>query len=172
MDQSWYIISTKPGKERKAATALTRKGIESFCPFNKITNQDNKWQESRPLFSSCVFVHITESEIGKVKNTPYVDCILYYKSSYAVIMQQEIDVLKQAISSFVNITLKKTMVDSNGKITISDITMVNYGSLKITLPSMGYTLVAEKGRVKPERPLIMADFRKTFPINLMAFLTA
>ncbi|RYZ19047.1 MAG: antitermination protein NusG, partial [Chitinophagaceae bacterium] len=32
----WYAIYTKPRWEKKVAELLTRKGIENYCPLNKV----------------------------------------------------------------------------------------------------------------------------------------
>ena len=38
-DKKWYVLYSKPRWEKKVDAALIRKGIESWCPVNKIEKQ-------------------------------------------------------------------------------------------------------------------------------------
>ncbi len=54
----WYAIYTKPRWEKKVHHLLSEKGLEAYCPLNKVTR---KWSDrmktvEEPLFKSYVFV--------------------------------------------------------------------------------------------------------------------
>jgi transcription antitermination factor NusG len=58
----WYAIYTRPRWEKKVNGLLEAKGIESYCPLNRVRR---KWSDriktiEEPLFKSYVFVKIAE----------------------------------------------------------------------------------------------------------------
>lgn len=82
-DQSkkkWFALYTKPRWEKKIHAVLTRKGIESWCPIQKVQRQwsDRKKIIEDPLFKSYVFVHINEPERVKVLMTDGVLNFVHY----------------------------------------------------------------------------------------------
>ena len=58
----WYVVYTKPNWEKKVAELLEKKGIEQYCPLNKVQKQwhDRKKTVWEPLFKSYVFVRTDE----------------------------------------------------------------------------------------------------------------
>jgi transcription antitermination factor NusG len=65
VNTKWYAIYTRPRWEKKVNFLLQGKGIESYCPLNKVRR---KWSDriktiEEPLFKSYVFVKIDESSI-------------------------------------------------------------------------------------------------------------
>ena len=66
---SWYAVYTKPKWEKKVAELLARKGIEHYCPLNRVLKQwhdRKKWVEE-PLLTSYVFVYVTPAEQAEVR---------------------------------------------------------------------------------------------------------
>ena len=64
MSQKWYAVYTKPRWEKKVNSLLLQKGIEVYCPLNKVRR---KWSDriktiEEPLFKSYVFVKIKDEE--------------------------------------------------------------------------------------------------------------
>ena len=60
LEKKWYALYTKPRWEKKIDSVLIRKGVESWCPLQKIERQwsDRKKIIEDPLFKSYVFVRI------------------------------------------------------------------------------------------------------------------
>lgn len=102
MDQQkkWLAIYTRPRWEKKVDCVLIRKGIESWCPLQKVQRQwsDRKKIIEDPLFKSYVFVHIEESERLKVLMTDGVLNFVHYLGKPAVIRTEEIDLIKKYLS--------------------------------------------------------------------------
>ncbi len=180
MERNWYAVYTKPGKEKKVITAFTKKRIRNYFPENKIVNEHKGITEYSPLFRACIFVYVSQAEIAEVKKISYVINFLYFKSGYAVIKKQEINLIKQVTASCINITIKKTSVDITENLSITDIPLigyesdfmtVNYGTLKINLPSLGYTLIAEKRYINHQTLNNIPGFGKIISANLRALLT-
>ena len=85
--KNWFAIYTNPRWEKKVNTKLLNKGIESWCPVQKLQRQwsDRKKIIEDPLFKSYVFVHITEEEKIKVLNTEGVIQFVYFLKKPAII---------------------------------------------------------------------------------------
>jgi transcription antitermination factor NusG len=73
----WYVIYTRPRWEKKVYGLLLEKGVESYCPLNKVQKKWSdrlKWVEE-PLFKSYVFVKVNGEEMPKVR---LVDGVVNY----------------------------------------------------------------------------------------------
>jgi transcription antitermination factor NusG len=159
MDKKWYLVCTKPQREKKLAATLTKKKIENFCPLNRIEKKErSKLRISfEPLFSSYVFVFMTEAEMNTVRNIDSVINFIYWLGSPVMFKEDEIETMRSITTQFSNISLSKTRVEVTGRIEAvreyhrnnsiqTDTITVIKDSYKLLLPSMGYTLVAEKER--------------------------
>ncbi|MCW3086900.1 MAG: UpxY family transcription antiterminator [Sediminibacterium sp.] len=99
-EKKWYAIYTKPRWEKKIDTVLIRKGVESWCPLQKIERQwsDRKKIIDDPLFKSYVFVRIDETERSKVLMTDGVLNFVHYLGKPAVIKDAEVDTIKKYLA--------------------------------------------------------------------------
>lgn len=100
VEKKWYALYTKPRWEKKIDAALVRKGIESWCPLQKVERQwsDRKKVIEDPLFKSYVFVHIDDTERSKVLMTDGVLNFVYYLGKPAVIKNEEVDLIKKYLA--------------------------------------------------------------------------
>ncbi len=100
LEKKWYALYTKPRWEKKIDTVLVRKGIESWCPLQKIERQwsDRKKIIEDPLFKSYVFVRIDDTERTKVLMTDGVLNFVYYLGKPAVIKDVEVDLIKKYLA--------------------------------------------------------------------------
>lgn len=97
-EKKWFVIYTKPRWEKKVNTALLKKGIDVWCPVQKVQKQwsDRKKIIEETLFKSYVFVNINYiTERTKVAMTDGVLNFVYYLGKPAVIKNEEIDVIKR-----------------------------------------------------------------------------
>ena len=154
MQKNWYIIYTKPKSEKKVAALLTKKKIENFCPLNckSVVHFRRNKLVYEPLFSSYVFVNIEEREITLLKKIENVVSLVFWKGRPAVINHKEIEAIKGFVGDHQNIKLEKIQVNLNGDSIIDDdrsysidgkILMIKNKSIRVNLPSLGFTLVAE-----------------------------
>jgi len=91
-DKNWFAIYTKPRWEKKVDSILLRKGIESWCPVQKV---ERKWSDRRkviddPVFKSYVFVRITSEERLSVLQTEGVLNFVHFLGKPAVIKDEEV----------------------------------------------------------------------------------
>ena len=180
MTRNWYAVYTRPHKEKKVTYLLNKRGIESFCPViaASVKRGGDKKQAERPLFSSVVFVHILETEIKSLVSTPWVVTIAYWKSGPAVISDSEIDIVKKVTDIYADIKLEKTFVEMGGMARVIDspsmeynenTISVKYKSVKVSLPSLGFTITGE--RIKQKNEIIYPDagMFTSFPKRINAF---
>jgi transcription antitermination factor NusG len=164
--KKWYALYTRPRWEKKVADLLEKKKVEVYCPLNKVQKQwaDRKKIILEPLFTSYVFVHVTEQEHISIKQTDGVVNFVYWLNKPAVIRHEEIDTIKKFINEYDYVSVEKTQVNLNDRVRIingplmmweGNVVEIRTNTVKITLPSLGRTLVAEirKGNLETISPL-------------------
>lgn len=164
--KQWYAVYTRPRWEKKVADLLDKKKIEVYCPLNKVKKQwaDRKKVVFEPLFTSYVFVFVTPEEHLRIKQTDGVVNFVYWLSKPAVVRQEEIDTIKKFLEEYENVLLEKMAVELNDSVRIingplmmweGNVIEVRTNTVKITLPSLGHTLVAEikKDNLEKIRPI-------------------
>ncbi len=99
-EKKWYAVYTKPRWEKKIDTALIKKGVESWCPLQKVEKQwsDRKKIIEDPLFKSYVFVRIDDTERTKVLMTDGLLNFVYYLGKPAVIKNEEVEIIKRYLA--------------------------------------------------------------------------
>lgn len=123
--KKWYAIYTKPRWEKKIDSVLIRKGIESWCPLQKVERQwsDRKKIIEEPLFKSYVFVRIDDTERSKVLMTDGALNFVYYLGKPAVIKDEEVENIKLYLAEK---DAKITIISDEG-FSSGDLVKVNYG---------------------------------------------
>ena len=59
----WYAVYTKPRWEKKVASLLDVKGVENYCPVNKVVKQ---WSDrKKTLFTNPKFISLAVQNIEK-----------------------------------------------------------------------------------------------------------
>jgi transcription antitermination factor NusG len=149
----WFAIYTRPRWEKKVNGLLLQKGIESYCPLNKVRR---KWSDriktiEEPLFKSYVFVKIAEEDRSKVRMTNGVVNFVYWNGKPAVIKEKEIQTIRRFLDEYENVEVMKMefepedrvrviagpMMDQEGKIL-----EVKNKTVKLCIDSLGYMLIA------------------------------
>ena len=158
MTRNWYAVYTRPERGKKIASSLTRKGIRNYFPESYIVSDNANKRKSykEALFCSHVFVYISEIEMEFVKNIPGVVNFLYWHKKPSIINAEEIEAIKQLTSFYFNIRLEKSPVNLMDAVRVIDepvITFkensasIRFQTLKIVLPSLGFTMIAERNKV-------------------------
>lgn len=156
MNRNWYAVYTKPQSERKVVALLSKKRIENFCPHKRmIVGQGSKRKlVYEPLFPSFVFVLITEIQMFEVRKTNDVINFVYWLGRPAVIKTEEIENIARFNGLYYNIQIEKSPVNALGLVKITNepgiidaasgvLSIQTTTRVKLTLPSLGYTLYAE-----------------------------
>lgn len=156
MEKQWYMVYTRKEDEKKVFAILKRKKIESYCPLTQ--TEVNYFRKKKlltiPLFTSYIFAKLDEKSFTRVRKIRGVINIVYWKNEPAVIQDEEIEILKEFVRNYKKISLEKSPVEP-GTIKYTNYPVYEMGSnsvliranvLKVRLPSIGFTLVAEVER--------------------------
>lgn len=144
---------TKPRWEKKIHAHFTAKGLESYCPLNKVRK---KWSDrikvvEEPLFKSYVFVKVDEDEKPAVRMTNGVLNFVYWDGKPAIIKEKEIDTIKKFLNEYENVKAEPLALRSNMKIRIqrgafmdkeAKVTRVMGNKVQVVIESIGYSLTA------------------------------
>lgn len=159
-NKNWYVVYTKPRWEKKVHDLMQRKGIESYCPLNKV---HKKWTDrtkvvEEPLFKSYVFVHIPESEMTNVRFIDGVVNYVYWLGKPAKMKEYEIVRIKKFLNEYTDVMVEKIEDPKPGdKVLItSGVFMEHEGTVlnadrkkvEIRIDSLQYKLVAHVDREK------------------------
>jgi transcription termination/antitermination protein NusG len=152
--KNWYAVYTHAKWEKKVAALLTHKNIENYCPLNKVMRQwsDRKKIVYEPLFTCYVFIRVSEKERIPVLQTDGVLNYVSWQGKPAAIRDAEIELIKKFLLEHCNVKLEKMDVDVNDKIRIKyglfieqegSVVEVLDKTLRVSLPSLGYSMLAE-----------------------------
>ncbi|MEO6220650.1 MAG: UpxY family transcription antiterminator [Ginsengibacter sp.] len=157
MQKNWYALYTKPNCEKKIASLLSKWKIENFCPLNSV-RATSAWRSklhSEPLFKSYVFVHILETQIDRLHKVEGVVNFLYWLGAPAIIKKEEIEAIKEFTNDYREIKVERTIVNTADCVQMIDEPLykmegkfisIKSKAVKVNLPSLGYTLIAEFGK--------------------------
>ena len=84
--KNWYAVYTKPRWEKKVAAMLLEKGIENYCPINKVIRQwsDRKKMVMEPVFKGYVFVKLEDNKKWQVKDVNGILNFVYWLGKWAI----------------------------------------------------------------------------------------
>ena len=114
------MVYTIPRWEKKVALLLLAKGIDHYCPLNKVTKQ---WSDRRkiviePLFKGYVFVRVKELEKWEIKNVEGILNYVYWQGKPAVVKDKEIDTIKKFLQEFTDVQVINPQLAVNNKVLI------------------------------------------------------
>ncbi|MCZ2458725.1 MAG: UpxY family transcription antiterminator [Chitinophagales bacterium] len=155
----WLAIYTRPRWEKKVDELLKGKGVESYCPLNKVRR---KWSDrikiiEEPLFKSYVFVKLSDADRTRVRMTDGVINFVYWNRKPAVIRQSEINAIKRFLNEYENVEVHPMEFRQHQRVMITagplmdqvgSVLDVNRKMVKVAIDSLGYILVAYIERTK------------------------
>ncbi|HET6994144.1 MAG TPA: UpxY family transcription antiterminator, partial [Chitinophagaceae bacterium] len=108
VSRKWLAIYSRPRWEKKVNQLLLEKGIESYCPLNKVRR---KWSDrmkivEEPLFKSYVFVKVKDEDRTEVRMTPGVINFVYWEGQPAVIKEKEINAIRRFLNEYENVEVQ------------------------------------------------------------------
>lgn len=153
MTPKWYAVYTRPRWEKKVAGLLQEKGVENYCPLNKVRRRwsDRMKTIEEPLFKSYVFVKVDDAARTAVRMTDGVINFVYWNGKPAVIKDKEISTIKRFLDEHENVTLQKMDVGVNERVKVisgpmmeaeGKVLEVKHKTAKVAIDSLGYVLVA------------------------------
>ena len=155
----WLAVYTKPRWEKKVNQLLQEKGVESYCPLNKIRR---KWSDriktvEEPLFKSYVFVKVNEADRTSVRMTNGIINFVYWDGKPAVIKEKEINAIRRFLNEYENVEVLPIDLKLNQRVVVTGgplmdqegkIIALRSKVAKVAIDSLGYILIAHIDRSK------------------------
>ncbi len=152
-NSSWYVVYTRPRWEKKIASILDSRGIENYCPLNRIQKQwsDRKKIVFEPLFKGYIFIKISDAHKWDVKQIEGIINYVYWLGKPAKVKEDEIDTIKKFLSEFENVEVTESTIKKSSKVMISQGVLMNYNGVvvevlgnkaRVQIDSMGIRLSA------------------------------
>ena len=149
----WYVVYTRPRWEKKIASILDSRGIENYCPLNRIQKQwsDRKKIVLEPLFNGYIFIKISESQKWDIKQIAGIINYVYWLGKPAKVKEEEIITIKKFLSEFENVEVTEQSIKVSSKVSISQGILMNYNGVvvevlgnkaRVQIDSMGIRLSA------------------------------
>ena len=151
--RKWYVVYTKPRWEKKVYRLFEEKGIEAYCPLNRVRKKWSdriKWVEE-PLFKSYVFVNVAEEELTEIRLVNGVVNFVYWLGKPAVVKDKEIEVIRKFLNEYVDIRVEPVELKKDTKVTIrkgalmdkeAKVMKVLNNRVQVVIESIGFALVA------------------------------
>ena len=157
--RKWLAVYTRPRWEKKVNQLLVEKGLESYCPLNKVRR---KWSDrikivEEPLFKSYVFVRVTEEDRTVVRMTNGAINFVYWNGKPAVIKDREITAIRRFLDEYENVEARPLELKVNQRVRITNGTLMDHEGkvlglrnkvAKVAIDSLGYILIAYIDRTK------------------------
>ena len=152
-EKKWYVVYTKPRWEKKVHRLLDEKGLENYCPLNKVSK---KWSDrmktvEEPLFKSYVFVKIPEEEQLKVRMVNGVINFVYWLNKPAIVKEKEIEAIRRFLNEYEYVQAEPISLKPDAKVRIQQgafmdheatVVKVMNNKVQVIIESIGYILTA------------------------------
>ena len=149
----WYAVYTRPRWEKKVASLLQEKGIESYCPLNKVHRQ---WSDRtkvilEPLFKGYVFVQANEKDKWDLLIINGIVNYVYWLGKPAKIRNEEIDIIRRFLHEFEEVEVVEIGLQVHSTVRIKQGVLMNYKGIllelngnraKVEIKSLGLQLSA------------------------------
>ena len=131
--KTWYAVYTRPRWEKKVASTLLEKGIENYCPINKVTRQwsDRKKLVLEPVFKGYVFVRLEEEKKWQAKEVNGILNFVYWLGKPAKIRDEEIDTIRMFLNEFDDVQVEAKGVVVNSEVRIKQGVLMNYHGIVV-----------------------------------------
>ena len=113
------------------ASLLLEKGIEHYCPINKVTRQwsDRKKVVLEPVFKGYVFVRLEESKKWEVKNVNGILNFVYWLGKPATIREEEINTIRKFLNEFSDVAIEQKGFVVNSEVRVKQGVLMNYNGI-------------------------------------------
>jgi transcription antitermination factor NusG len=159
MSKKWFALYTKPRWEKKVNSLLNDKGVECYCPLNRVKR---KWTDriktiEEPLFKSYVFVKVDDTERTKVRLTNGVINFVYWNGKPAIVKEKEIQTIKRFLDEHEAVQVRPMELMPNQVVLITSgafmdqqavVLDANKKEVRVAILSLGQELIATIDKTK------------------------
>jgi len=157
--KSWFALYTKPRWEKKINALLLQKGIESYCPLNKVKKQ---WSDrikvvEEPLFKSYVFVKIASDDQPQIRAINGIVNFVYWLGRPAIIRDNEIENIKRFLNEYENVQITPLTMEVGDEVLVTTgplmdktgtVKKILKNSVELVIECLGYKLTANLPKTK------------------------
>ncbi len=131
----WYVVYTKPRWEKKVAALLVEKGIENYCPLNRV---NRKWSDRNkvilePLFKGYLLVAPVNMDKWDLKHIPGIVNFVYWLGKPAVVREEEINTIKKFLQEFDDVVVSEIAAGLNDEVEVKQGLFMNFKGIVIEL---------------------------------------
>ena len=149
----WYVVYTKPRWEKKVYGLLFNRGLEVYCPLNRVRKSWSdrvKWIEE-PLFKSYVFVRAGQDDLSAVRHVNGVLNFVYWLGKPAIVKDGDIDLIRKFLNDHKEVEVEPVELKEDARVTIRQGVLMNRQAkvvkvmnkrVRVVIESIGYALVA------------------------------
>ncbi|HTJ11380.1 MAG TPA: UpxY family transcription antiterminator [Dinghuibacter sp.] len=118
----WYALYTRPRAEKKAAQTLAARGVEVYCPIQRVRR---RWHDrfkvvEEPVFTSYVFVRVRAAERVGVLSDPNIITFVNHCGKPAVIRDGEMTAIRAFLADHEGAEFRVTGVEENDVVRIEE----------------------------------------------------
>ena len=151
--KNWYAVYTRPRWEKKVYSLMIEKGMEAYCPLNRVKKKWSdrvKWIEE-PLFKSYVFVRATDNGQTAVRMVNGVVNFVYWLGKPAVVKDIEIATIRKFLNDYDEVWVEPIALKKDTKVTIrhgafmekeGKIVKVFNNKVQVVIESIGFCMIA------------------------------
>lgn len=112
---------------------LLDRGIENYCPINKVTRQwsDRKKVVLEPVFKGYVFVRLDEGKKWEIKEVHGILNFVYWLGKPAHIRDEEIDIIRKFLNEFNDVQVEPKGFTVNTEVRIKQGVLMNYKGIVV-----------------------------------------
>jgi transcription antitermination factor NusG len=160
--KNWHAVYTKPRWEKKVHARMAERGLESYCPLNKVRKQwsDRVKLVEEPLFKSYVFVRVSPEDQTRVRMVDGVLNYVYWQGKPALVRDAEIDAIRRFMNEYEEVQVESLELKPDDRVLIrsgllmdkeATVLRVLHQTVEVVIESLGYKLVAQvdKGKLVP-----------------------
>jgi transcription antitermination factor NusG len=131
----WHAVYTKPRWEKKVAALLEAKGIEYYCPLNKVVKQwsDRKKTVFEPLFKSYVFIQAPDEKKWEVLNINGIINYVTWLGKPAKIKESEIATIRKFLKEFSSVEVVEGPLHINDRVKVKQGALMNYHGILLQI---------------------------------------
>lgn len=149
----WYVVYTRSRWEKKISDALTNKGIQNYCPLQKVHRQwkDRKKIIDIPVFTSYVFVLVDSLDKVRVLETDGVINYVRVQGKPAMIRPEEIQAIRLFLGEYQDVTVIDCPLTTGQRISVNagiftgrevEVVKVKGNKVQVIIQSLGIMLRA------------------------------
>lgn len=160
MSSKWYVIRSKPRRERFVHDQLSGQGLEVFFPAVRVHPVNPRAARERAYFPSYLFVHLDLAAVGvnRLRWLPAAVGLLEFGGEPAIVPELLVDQLKRRVAS----------IQAAGGLVFADLKPGD--PVKITSgPFAGYDAIFDLRLKSADRVRVLLDLlRRQVPLELDA----